>query len=796
MRAIYEAALMYVKGNLPVVPLRANEKGYPSKRQLTGGLNLPSNAAKSVKAVETMFNPETGYYAGWNIGIAAGKETGLNIIDIDVKDIDGHQSWDEMLQEQGVDPDLVTPPTQTTPTGGSHLFFQWCDGLTSRANGLGHGLDIRTGTKTMYKSHVVAFPSTINNERYVWVTGGEVHGTPAAVMDTYHALWRSKEVVGSPISMIGGDRDLSGTKARGSELMTNDDQIKPISPEPIQRMLKDIDPDDMGYDEWLKVGMALHSQDDGPEGLRVWDVWSQRGKRYKNRECAVRWQGFQDQGTVTMGTLVYYAGQSGWKATPEDTIQSPANDFIDSWNEKFLVVPIGNKAKIVQVLTAEDRARDPQGTHYKEWLSEDFEMIFGNGFITVAGKEKQMTKYWRSHPRRRTCLQIEMEAFDLYPAKRRDPTVFDMWGGFSVEPNNTGLIDKYLQHVEEVICDGDERMSRWVLDWIADMIQDPLNPKGTAISIFSIEQGTGKGLFVAPLLKLLGENRHGYHIYNQELLIGRFAEQAMSNKVLVLADEVVWGGDTKLKGKIKGMITESRFVAEGKGDPLKGSSFRNCRHFILASNERQSTPLEESNNRRFLVLQVSNKRVGDTAYFNAYAEQMNSDENLGALLNYFQNRKYDKKMLRTAPQTAASVLQKQHRSMHDPFNQWLATLVDREYLVIPNRALQEGDDDGADGWPHEIRVKTLEENWLHWSEHHGYKSNNGSWARHRAKLTSDYGFAVTSRRSAQTPHSSRSRIWDVPPIEEFKELVLARTGYSESEPVSSETQDIDKITIN
>jgi len=70
---------------------------------------------------------------------------------------------------------------------------------------------------------------------------------------------------------------------------------------------------DCGYDEWLRVGMALHSEL-GDGGLGVWDMWSARSQKYPgNREVASHWRSFRPGGGITIATLYGMAKQAGWQ---------------------------------------------------------------------------------------------------------------------------------------------------------------------------------------------------------------------------------------------------------------------------------------------------------------------------------------------------------------------------------------------------------------------------------------------------------------------------------------------------
>jgi hypothetical protein len=65
------------------------------------------------------------------------------------------------------------------------------------------------------------------------------------------------------------------------------------------------------YDNWLAVGMALHSVSDSL--LTEWDKWSRQSTKYQPRACEKKWKSFKRQG-VTLGSLAHMAKQDGWRS--------------------------------------------------------------------------------------------------------------------------------------------------------------------------------------------------------------------------------------------------------------------------------------------------------------------------------------------------------------------------------------------------------------------------------------------------------------------------------------------------
>jgi hypothetical protein len=66
------------------------------------------------------------------------------------------------------------------------------------------------------------------------------------------------------------------------------------------------------YDDWISVGMALHSLNDDTL-LLEWDDWSKFSSKYRVGECQKKWKSFNRSG-VAIGTLAHMSKQDGWRS--------------------------------------------------------------------------------------------------------------------------------------------------------------------------------------------------------------------------------------------------------------------------------------------------------------------------------------------------------------------------------------------------------------------------------------------------------------------------------------------------
>ena len=79
-------------------------------------------------------------------------------------------------------------------------------------------------------------------------------------------------------------------------------------------LLQSINPNRIDdYDQWLKIGMAAHSA--GDSLLADWEDLSQKNSKYKQGECAKKWDSFKRSG-ISLGTLQRFAKEDGWTPPP------------------------------------------------------------------------------------------------------------------------------------------------------------------------------------------------------------------------------------------------------------------------------------------------------------------------------------------------------------------------------------------------------------------------------------------------------------------------------------------------
>ena len=401
-----------------------------------------------------------------------------------------------------------------------------------------------------------------------------------------------------------------------------------LNPAEIASALDYLDPD-MPYEDWLKVGMALHSTGGGALALELWDQWSAKGHLYREGEPAYRWGTFsaEREDAVTIGTLRWMAKQAGWTGGYGNS------DFVRQF------VPIEREQKLVEfnrwhgmaLIEGKDvivyRERDASIGCLVTRLADlkSIRNFYLDRQVPVAEQQrngwvvrnKSLVDFWLQWPRRRKYRQVVFRPEGGLVAGELtlpDGDVLNLYQGLAVQPK-PGDCSRTLAHFREVICGGNEEVYAYVMNWLARLFQHPDKPGETALVLQS-GQGTGKNIVIDPLVRAFGG--HGMVFTRAEDLTGRFNDH-LGTSVLVFLNEALWGGDKSQEGTLKALVTDEGIFTERKR--IDKRRVRNHNHLIVASNNEWAVPID-LDDRRFVVLEVSEARKGDHAYFQALADEV------------------------------------------------------------------------------------------------------------------------------------------------------------------------------
>lgn len=375
--------------------------------------------------------------------------------------------------------------------------------------------------------------------------------------------------------------------------------------------------------------------------------------------------------------------------TPEreqEPTQNPANDNAASQSDDDAEVPehlraireinknhalalTGDKALILRETVGERFGKELQYLSVatlRTWLlnrTVPMEVIGKGGQAAI--KHVPVAELWLKSAERR-----QYEGVTFAPANNAPDCYYNLWSGFAYEPLDCGIFNagmkcrRLLKHMKYILCGGNSAHFRYLLAWAADMLQDPDNKKGVALVMRGLK-GTGKSTFAEALASLLG--RHSIKIAHMRHLTGNF-NRHLADKLLVLAEESYWAGDKADEGPLKDMITSDRMTIEAKGvDAVEMPSL--CRLIMITNNEWAAPATADE--RRYFVLDVSDRRRQDYGYFDRLYGQLegNDSEGYRALLSLLLQFPLKSVNLRQVPETTA--LRQQRALSLEPHDQFI-----------------------------------------------------------------------------------------------------------------------------
>jgi Family of unknown function (DUF5906) len=195
------------------------------------------------------------------------------------------------------------------------------------------------------------------------------------------------------------------------------------------------------------------------------------------------------------------------------------------------------------------------------------------------------------------------------------------------------------------------------------MVQHPETKPGTSI-VLRGPQGVGKTK-IGEVFGSLFFALHYVLVADPRFVVGRFNSHLVSC-ILLHADEAFWAGDKQSEGKLKDLITGSRYYIEFKGkEPIPVDN--NIRLFVCG-NKEWVVPAGYDE-RRFAVWDVNEKNQRNYPFFDAIDKEMDNGGR-EALLYDLLNYDLSKVQLREIPKTAA-LLEQKVASQDDKQGWWL-----------------------------------------------------------------------------------------------------------------------------
>lgn len=296
---------------------------------------------------------------------------------------------------------------------------------------------------------------------------------------------------------------------------------------------------------------------------------------------------------------------------------SPAKQIelcVQELNARYHHLVIGGKNRVMRMVPRSVGT----GLEAEFFRLEEFRLLWSHDAPVCIGYNNNDTpklvskgKVWLNSPDA-NFLDGGLEFNPRHPPLSVTPNKkLNMWQGFGVNPSQCPLDDSevsaYLDHVREVICAGNNEHYDYLMGYLAHWAQKPWEKPSVAV-VLKAGQGTGKGTFMDALLTIAGG--HGLASTSKNDVVGRF-NSALEARSLVFFDEA-FAGSKEASDMLKGLISENYTRLERKG--IDGCWVQNRMRVFMASNHENIVRIE-TDDRRYLFLNVSSKHQQDREYF-------------------------------------------------------------------------------------------------------------------------------------------------------------------------------------
>lgn len=336
------------------------------------------------------------------------------------------------------------------------------------------------------------------------------------------------------------------------------------------------------------------------------------------------------------------------KAAAHAKATEAAGPIVGGFNERYFVWRNGSKVRVGELVNRQLNGH--QFATISAYTRDDFRLATAN---IAAPDGTLVADLWLASDDRREATGTTLDPTQP-PLSITPLGLLNLWQGFGVKPK-AGSYGWFTLHLLKLF-DGDKEVVQYVLNWLALAVQRPTLPIGTAIIMVG-PPGAGKGMLGNTMRSIFGP--HGITIEDREGLVGKFNSH-LRLACFAFVDEPPFAGSKADADRLKHLITEPIIRVEQK---FLDSEEVDNRLKILAATNHQWAAHIEPGDRRFCVVQCSEKLLGDVAYFKSLAAKAADPAAKAAVLHllltldisHFNAERDRPKTLLYAQQKAASL---------------------------------------------------------------------------------------------------------------------------------------------
>ena len=347
---------------------------------------------------------------------------------------------------------------------------------------------------------------------------------------------------------------------------------------------------------------------------------------------------------------------------------------------------------------------------------QNFINSYGDRSIAFGDKRVQLATLLYTYPGTRKVAGMTFDPGEVRFVDDREGTKVNQWAGFEVPPHDSEVSDDdirpFIDYVYNILASENEATNEWLLGWIAHILKEPNNRTGTALVLVG-GQGAGKSFLGHRFLIPIIGHRHAASTNNVDAIVKDF-NVTFESKLYVQCDEAMNNRQKSIAARLKSLVTDPYVKIEPKGVDAYMSP--NHMRLMFTSNDIEDAIFLDSgaSDRRYTVVQVSSRKMGESEYWEEMVAWSGDKTNLSKVHRWLIDHQYTRRTIERPLVTQAKTRMQFHS--WDPIDRWLAgwiirnhPLTDRHHMkwydAIPKK--HDGKTIDRATWPELVRLQPL-----------------------------------------------------------------------------------------
>ena len=383
---------------------------------------------------------------------------------------------------------------------------------------------------------------------------------------------------------------------------------------------------DCDWDKWYKISQAIFNER-GSEELFL--KWSATSPKHNEKEAKAQWKSLKllENNILTAASLWYWSSFNK-EGHEKIILENCSSD--DYQYQKILFEREHFKLKNPPCYV---RQYNGQLQFIKDG---DLLLLYKNKYC----KEELFINKWTKDQSIRTYEQIVFKPKQIVPSE-----YFNVFTDFKCEAKE-GNID-VMKDLFWLLSGENQEVQEYLENYFAHLIQQPYEKPGIALVFYSQKQGAGKDTPLDFIGKMIGQE----YFFNTEdaenNVFGRFTSH-LQKTLLLKMEEVEFETNKKNESSLLSLITAPSRSYEGKGkEPITLDDYK---RIVMTTNKSIPVNVPESD-RRFVLINSSERRVGDFDYWKNVYNELAKPETAKAFMYYLLNKDISNFNIRKRPIT-------------------------------------------------------------------------------------------------------------------------------------------------